>query len=148
LHEKVIKEKKPFLGICLGMQILFEKSEEGVLPGLCWIEGDVKRFDFKSLDAGHQFKVPHMGWNQIKPLSNKNLFKNLEDAPRFYFVHSYHVNCANELDVLATSNYGYDFVCSVRKGNIWGTQFHPEKSHKFGIEFFRNFLREVNCAQA
>lgn len=143
LESKVLIEKIPFLGICLGMQLLFEKSEEGKLPGLAWLKGEVTKFDFLDLNQTQSLKVPHMGWNLVKPSDFENLYAGLEDEARFYFVHSYHVNCHNPSDVLATSHYGYDFTCSVRHENIWGAQFHPEKSHRFGIRFFKNFLKEV-----
>ena len=146
LHSKVIKEKIPFLGVCLGMQLLFEKSEEGKLPGLKWVEGDVKHFDFSDIQFKDPLKVPHMGWNVITPKTYKGLFSGLGNEARFYFIHSYHVNCSNPLDVLATANYGYEFTCSVRHDNIWGVQFHPEKSHQFGIQVFKNFLKEIGHA--
>ncbi|MDR9498527.1 MAG: imidazole glycerol phosphate synthase subunit HisH [Hydrogenovibrio sp.] len=146
LRCKVIEEKVPFLGVCLGVQLLFEKSEEGKLPGLGWIQGDVKRFDFSDISSNKSLKVPHMGWNIVNPKTYENLFSGLEDEARFYFVHSYHVNCANSSDILATANYGYEFTCSVRHDNIWGAQFHPEKSHRFGVQFFKNFLKEIGHA--
>lgn len=146
LRCKVIEEKKPFLGVCLGMQLLFEKSEEGKLPGLGWICGDVTRFDFSDSQSFRRLKVPHMGWNVVHLKTKDNLFSGLVDEARFYFVHSYHVNCANQSDILASANYGYEFTCSVRHNNIWGAQFHPEKSHRFGIQFFKNFLKEIGHA--
>lgn len=147
LHRKVIEEKVPFLGICLGMQLLFEKSEEGDLPGLGWIKGDVTHFEFSALESNDRLKIPHMGWNVVCPKAHDDLLFDFEDEARFYFVHSYHVNCANPSDVLATATYGYDFTCSIRHDNIWGAQFHPEKSHKFGFQFFKRFLKEVGYAQ-
>jgi glutamine amidotransferase len=146
LHSKVIKEKIPFLGVCLGMQLLFEKSEEGKLSGLRWMEGDVKRFDFSDIQLNRRLKVPHMGWNVVTPKTYEGLFSGLEDEARFYFIHSYYVNCSNASDVLATANYGHEFTCSVRHDNIWGVQFHAEKSHRFGIQFFKNFLKEIGYA--
>jgi imidazole glycerol-phosphate synthase subunit HisH len=146
LRSKVIKEKTPFLGVCLGMQLLFEKSEEGKLPGLKWVEGNVKRFDFSDIQFKERLKAPHMGWNVVTPKTHEGLFSGLENEARFYFIHSYHVNCSNPLDILATANYGYEFTCSVRHHNIWGVQFHPEKSHQFGIQFFKNFLKEIGYA--
>lgn len=146
LCHKVLEEKVPFLGICLGMQMLFEKSEEGVIPGLGWIRGNVIRFKFSDTQSLQSLKVPHMGWNVVHPKTYVNLFSGLEDEARFYFVHSYHVNCTDLSDILATANYGYEFTCSVRHDNIWGAQFHPEKSHRFGIQFFKNFLKEVGNA--
>lgn len=146
LCNKVIKEKIPFLGICMGMQLLFERSEEGKLPGLGWIKGNVTRFNFSGMQSNVRFNIPHMGWNVINPRIYKNLFLGLEDEARFYFIHSYHVNCSNSSDILATANYGYEFTCSVRHDNIWGLQFHPEKSHRFGMRLFKNFLNEIDYA--
>jgi len=146
LKQKVLEDKVPFLGVCLGMQLLFDKSEEGKLPGLGWIKGDVTRFDFSSIQSNGRLKVPHMGWNVVNPKTYDNLFAGLEDEARFYFVHSYHVNCSDPSDILATANYGYEFICSVRHENIWGAQFHPEKSHRFGVQFFKNFLKKIEHA--
>lgn len=146
LEMKVLNEKIPFLGVCLGMQLLFDQSEEGKLDGLGWINGNVTRFDFSNLHEKKGLKIPHMGWNIVKPKSYDNIYSDLENEARFYFVHSYHVNCVNKSNILAISHYGYEFTCSVRLGNIWGVQFHPEKSHRFGIQFFKNFLRLTNNA--
>jgi len=143
LRHKVLEDKVPFLGVCLGMQLLFEKSEEGQQPGLGWLKGNVTRFDFSGLHLDRSLKIPHMGWNVVHPHTYENLYAGLEEEARYYFVHSYHVNCINSADVLATTNYGYEFACSVRHENIWGAQFHPEKSHRFGVQFFKNFLKEV-----
>jgi glutamine amidotransferase len=146
LRRKVLEEKVPFLGVCLGMQLLFDMSEEGRLSGLGWINGSVTRFNFSNSQESKRLKVPHMGWNDVHPKTYKNIFSGLEDDARFYFVHSYHVNCYNPYDILATANYGYEFTCFVRHENIWGAQFHPEKSHRFGIRFFKNFLKEISYA--
>lgn len=146
LHRKVLEEKVPFLGVCLGMQLLFDKSEEGQLPGLGWVRGSVNRFDFSSLPLEDSLKIPHMGWNVVNPKAFDNLYCGLENEARFYFVHSYHVHCAESSDVLATAKYGYEFTCSVQHENIWGAQFHPEKSHRFGVQFLKNFIEEVDHA--
>ena len=146
LRDKVFSDKIPLLGICLGMQLMFDSSEEGCLPGLGWVSGDVKRFDFSTLKPETNFKLPHMGWNIVSPLSNQSFFGDKEEEQRFYFVHSYHVVCKKHSDVLATSAYGYNFTCAVKKENICGVQFHPEKSHQFGMNFFRNYLREIDHA--
>lgn len=146
LEDAVLLGQRPFLGICLGMQLLFEKSEEGKQPGLGWLKGSVTRFDFAGRPSGMRLKIPHMGWNLVNPINYEGLYAGLEDEARFYFVHSYHVNCEDESDVLARSSYGYEFACSVRRGNIWGSQFHPEKSHRFGLKFFENFLRDISNA--
>jgi len=146
LRRKVLEDKVPFLGVCLGMQLLFEKSEEGQKPGLGWLRGNVTRFSFSGLHLEKSLKIPHMGWNTVQPYTLENLYQGLEEDARYYFVHSYHVNCANQSDVLATAQYGYDFTCSVHRDNIWGVQFHPEKSHRYGIQFFKNFLKGINNA--
>lgn len=146
VEETVLSGQRPFLGVCLGMQLLFEKSEEGQQPGLGWLKGNVTRFDFAGRPFAPRLKIPHMGWNVVNPIHFESLYAGLEDEARFYFVHSYHVNCEDESDVLARSTYGYEFTCSVRRGNIWGAQFHPEKSHRFGLKFFENFLRNISDA--
>ena len=132
----------PILGICLGMHLLFDYSEEGVMNGLGWIPGIVKRFQFNECDHS-KMKIPHMGWNHIQPLNQHILFSGLDDLSRFYFVHSYHVQCNSPEHSTATSVYGYPFTCAVQKGNIFGVQFHPEKSHKYGMKLFENFLEYV-----
>lgn len=139
LERKVLEDKTPFLGICLGMQMLFKKSEEGELPGLGWIKGKVKRFDFTkgSLNA---LKIPHMGWNVVYAAKDNALLPPGEQELRYYFVHSYHVVCDDPCDVLAYSHYGYDFTCAVQHDNIYGAQFHPEKSHRFGMALIKNFI--------
>lgn len=142
LSEKVLSQKCPILGICLGMQLLTESSEEGSLRGLGWIEGCTKRFNFK--ENSDKLKIPHMGWNIVNPTGEDSLFSNFSELPRFYFVHSYHVCCSNKQDILGMSQYGYEFVSAVRKNNIFGVQFHPEKSHKFGLKLISNFLEIAN----
>lgn len=127
---------KPILGICLGMQLLFEKSEEGNATGLCWINGQVNKFDHSNL-SDRSLKIPHMGWSYLKKPKSK-LFFELEYS-KFYFVHSYHVVC-DEVYTIASANYGYEFTCAVNKDNLWGVQFHPEKSHKFGMRLLKNFV--------
>jgi glutamine amidotransferase len=136
LKHIVIVERKPVLGICLGMQLLFNHSEEGVEPGLGWIDGDVKRFRF----SGEQKeKVPHMGWNVVMPSPGNPLFVDLTKDARFYFVHSYFTAPNDSSDIAATTEHGFRFCCAVSHGNIHGVQFHPEKSHKFGLQLLRNF---------
>ena len=138
LNEKVLHQKTPVLGICLGMQLLTDRSEEGKLPGLGWIEGQTVRFQFDPKQT--KLKIPHMGWNSVTVMDKDSLFKDLEEDTAFYFVHSYHVVCEHEADVLAQSHHGYNFVAAVQKNNIFGTQFHPEKSHKYGLRLLKNFV--------
>ena len=123
------------------MQLLFDRSDEGSATGLGWLKGEAKRFDFSQMEANSKLKIPHMGWNLINPVHFDSLFAGLEDEARFYFVHSYHVKCADQSDVLARAHYGHDFTCAVQRGNIFGAQFHAEKSHRFGLTLFKNFLR-------
>lgn len=137
LHRKVVEESVPILGICLGMQLLTEGSEEGTERGLGWIRGRAVRFRAADLRSG--LKIPHMGWNTVALRRPSPLFADLDDDHGFYFVHSYHVECDEADDVLATTHHGYEFVSSVQRGNIHGTQFHPEKSHRFGLRLLKNF---------
>ena len=132
----VLKNKTPVLGICLGMQLMTKKSEEGGGKGLGWIDAEVVSFSFKN-----SMKVPHMGWNYVLTRKDVDLFES-KSNDRFYFVHSYYVICKNNEDILTTTNYGIDFTSSFQKGNIMGIQCHPEKSHKFGINFLRNFIEK------
>lgn len=136
LNKKVLEEKVPVLGVCAGCQMLMENSEEGNEPGLGWIPGKVVKFDFERLPPN--YKIPHMGWTDIKPENDCALYDAIED-PRFYFVHSYQLNCG-EGYVTATAEYGYQFPASVSINNIIGVQFHPEKSHKFGMKLYGNFV--------
>lgn len=124
------------LGICLGMQLLFRSSEEGRLPGLGLIGGRVERF--RITEAG--LKVPHIGWNVVKPVRESTLFSPGGEELRYYHVHSYHAVCDDPADVVAVTNHGYDFACAVQRGNVMGVQFHPEKSHRFGIALMRRFI--------
>ena len=137
LNDKALKEKVPVLGICLGMQMLSKRSEEGVKPGLGWIDAETVKFN---LDPSLKLKVPHMGWEYIK-VKRENPLVDLESKNRFYFVHSYHVKCLDEKQSLATSHFGEDFTCMVNKENIFGTQFHPEKSLKFGMQLLEKFSK-------
>lgn len=144
LQQRVLLDKVPFLGICLGMQLLLENSEEGNLPGLGWIPGFVKRFDFSGLNKAG-LKIPHMGWNLVQATHATSLFQGLDQESRFYFVHSYHVRCNDQAHVLGTTEYGYPFVSAVQKENIYGVQFHPEKSHRFGMTLLKNFAELAVC---
>jgi imidazole glycerol-phosphate synthase subunit HisH len=139
LEKKVIEEKTPILGICLGLQLFGTRSEEGKLPGLRWIDAESRRFQFPESDK--TLKIPHMGWNEVRPVSENALFEGFSEPPRFYFVHSYHLCCRNEADLAGSSFYGYEFPAAIQRGNIMGTQFHPEKSHKFGMKLLANFAR-------
>lgn len=126
------------LGICLGMQLFAQGSDEGELPGLGLVPGRVRRFRFEG-DQAH-LKVPHMGWNRVKPGHEHPLGRGLEDAARFYFVHSYYFDCESQDDVLFKTHYGHDFASGVHRGNVMGVQFHPEKSHRFGLQLIQNFV--------
>lgn len=140
LRHQVLIQKKPFLGICLGMQLLFETSEEGDLPGLSWLSGHLRRFNFSDINNGvKKIKVPHMGWNQVKVVKDSMLTCGLEEDARFYFVHSYFLECDENTNILMSCNYGIQFTCAVNKENIYGVQFHPEKSHRFGMFLMKNF---------
>lgn len=137
LNKKVLEEKIPILGICLGMQLLSKRSEEGIKQGLGWIDAETIKFN---LDTSLKLKVPHMGWNYIK-VTKENPLINSNEKNRFYFVHSYYVKCFDENQSMATSNFGIDFTCMVNKNNIYGAQFHPEKSLKFGMNLLENFSK-------
>ena len=135
INEAVLKNKNPILGICLGMQLMTDFSEEGNCNGFGWIKAKTKRFSFQS----NGLKIPHMGWNSLTIKNTDSLFKGISSENFFYFVHSYYVNCDDENDVLAETTYGNIFVSSLQKGNIYGCQFHPEKSHDKGLQILKNF---------
>jgi len=135
LNNLVLVQKVPILGICLGMQLMTKSSEEGVEEGLGWIDAKTLRFDSR----GKNMKIPHMGWNVVKPRANDPLFESTFKELRFYHVHSYYVNLANKEEEIASTYYGESFTSAFRKENIWGVQFHPEKSHKFGMQLLKNF---------
>ncbi len=138
LDEIVLHRHVPVLGICVGMQMLACSSEEGSVPGLAWIHGEVKRFDVSSR---HIICVPHMGWNDVRPLKTNGLFQGLDLEARFYFLHSYYFQSQEREDVIAVTDYGGEFACAVNHGNIYGVQFHPEKSHHWGIRLLENFAK-------
>jgi len=136
IRRKVLEERKPILGICLGMQLLSRASEEAEgVPGFGFIDADFVKFR----PANAALKVPHMGWNTVSVRSPNPLLPQDGDEQRFYFVHSYYARCNNPSEVVATSVYDGEFVCAYGRDNVWGVQFHPEKSHKFGMKLLRNF---------
>jgi len=135
LENEVNVKKKPILGICLGMQLMTKGSDEGKKSGFGWIDAYVHKFE------SNRLKVPHMGWNLIDIKKENDFSLNMYPENRFYFVHSFHVQCSNEEDVLFSSTYGVDFVSGFSKDNIYGVQFHPEKSHKFGKRLLENFCK-------
>lgn len=139
LNDKVVKQRTPTLGICLGMQLLGRGSEEGHAPGLGWIEAQSVRFAPRE-----HIRIPHMGWNTVRIVNESPLLQGMGEASRFYFVHSYHMVCDRREDVLTETTHGESFVSSLRSGNIYGVQFHPEKSHRFGMQLLRNFA-DVSC---
>lgn len=135
LEEAAISRKIPILGICLGMQLMTRRSEEGQLPGLGWIDAECRLIN----GASHGLRVPHMGWNLATIQKPSPYFDESFEEHRFYFVHSYAVHCNSSRDVLTTTQYAGEFVSAFSAGNLLGVQFHPEKSHKFGASFFRHF---------
>ena len=138
LNRKVLEEKTPVLGICLGFQMLMRHSGEGDAEGLGWINGDTRRFDFQALDPPP--KIPHMGWNDLAAQKQSPLLASIHPDACFYFAHSYCVSCDDASAILTTSTYGYEFVSAVQQDNIFGTQFHPEKSHANGLQLVKNFI--------
>lgn len=137
LDDLVLRHHVPVLGICVGMQILADGSDEGRLPGLGWVSGRVKAF--KADERSANLPLPHMGWNDVQPQAAAKLFVGLEKEARFYFLHSFFFECAELRFVAATTGYGLDFSCAVSSGNVYGVQFHPEKSHHYGAQLLKNF---------
>jgi imidazole glycerol-phosphate synthase subunit HisH len=138
IRDYALVQKKPFLGVCLGMQLLGRRSEEGDADGLGLIDGDIVYFNRTAMTGAQ--RIPHMGWADVMPRGDKQLFPASDYAQRFYFVHSLHFSLANSHPaVAATCHYGYEFVCAVEDGNVMGVQFHPEKSHMFGMDMLRRF---------
>lgn len=142
LNHLVLEKKVPVLGLCLGMQLMTHKSEEGQLAGLGWIGAETARFKFEGGQA--HLKIPHMGWNTLNIERPHPLVSELGAEARFYFVHTYHVICDDPVDIVASAEYGYAFPAVLSRGNIMGAQFHPEKSHKFGMRLLRNFAELVS----
>ncbi len=135
LDDLVLRQERPVLGICVGMQMMARRSEEGNLPGLGWFDAEVRRFDVTGFRT--KTRLPHMGWNDVKPIVHK-LFGGLETS-RFYFLHSYYFAVADSSQTLAITDYNGSFTSAVWRGNIFGVQFHPEKSHQWGVRLLKNF---------
>ena len=136
LNRKVLEEKTPILGICLGAQLMTSGSEEGVEKGFGWVHGHTIKF---KIDKSSKLKVPNMGWNKVFLTKESDLFHEMHDDPRFYFVHSYHFDFDRKEEILTNTEYSYPFVSSFERDNVLGVQFHPEKSHKFGMKLLKNF---------
>ena len=139
LDELVLVKKVPVIGICVGMQMMGKDSDEGAMPGLGWINASVKKFDETKIKQ--VTRLPHMGWNDVSPVKINPLFDALEKEALFYFLHSYYFQCNSAADILATSEYGGLFTCAAHHENIYGIQFHPEKSHSYGETLLHNFAK-------
>jgi len=137
LEDLVVNKKRPVAGVCVGMQMLGEGSDEGVRAGLGWIPGRVRHFSHAPSNA--DLPMPHMGWNDVKPVAGERLFSGLETDAKFYFLHSFYFEAADAADVAAYTSYGLEFACAVRRGHVHGVQFHPEKSHHYGSALLKNF---------
>lgn len=137
LERKVREERVPVIGICVGMQMLADSSEEGSEAGLGWVPGEVRSFRSFGVE---RLPMPHMGWNDITPKPGARLFAGMDEPPSFYFLHSYYYQCREAGDVLASAHYGADFACAVARENVIGVQFHPEKSHHCGYQLLKNFV--------
>ena len=140
LYERVVINRVPILGICLGMQLFSKFSHEGKVAGLGWFDAEVVRFN---VEDKLRFKVPHMGWNSIKIEKENILLDGILQSELFYFVHTYHIKCFDNKDILANTNYSYGFTSIIQKDNIYGTQFHPEKSHGKGLKIIKNFVQKI-----
>jgi glutamine amidotransferase len=139
LDELVLEKKVPVIGICVGMQMMGNRSEEGQLEGLKWIDSEILKFDVSLIQQ--RTKLPHMGWNDVSPVREHPLFLGLEKESIFYFLHSFYFKCSNPADIIAVSDYGLSFSSAVNKDNIFGIQFHPEKSHQYGEKLLHNFAK-------
>jgi glutamine amidotransferase len=139
LDELVLEKRVPVIGICVGMQMMGNRSNEGKLDGLKWIDADILKFNENLIEQ--RTKLPHMGWNNVTPVKNHQLFFGLEKEAIFYFLHSFYFKCNNPAESIAISEYGLSFSSAVNKDNIYGIQFHPEKSHKYGEILLHNFAK-------
>ena len=137
LDELVLEKKVPVIGICVGMQMMGNRSDEGELEGLKWIDSEILKFDENLIQQ--RTKLPHMGWNDVAPIKNHPLFIGLEKEAIFYFLHSFYFYCNNPTDSIAVSDYGLSFSSAINKDNVYGVQFHPEKSHQYGEKLLHNF---------
>jgi glutamine amidotransferase len=137
IREQTLTAQRPILGICLGMQLMTNFSEEGEIEGLGLIDAQTKKFQLHDKNL----KIPHMGWNEVSWQKESIILSSIAEKPRYYFVHSYFVECNHKIDVLGTTHYGQEFVSGFQHQNIFGLQFHPEKSHKFGMELLANFCK-------
>jgi len=140
LNRKVLEDKTPIMGICLGIQLFTKFSEEGNVHGLGWINAVTKKFEFSR--NGFNLKIPNIGWYSLHIKNNCSFFKGIPDSQKYYFVHSYHLCCEEQKDILATTKYGYEYCAAIWHENIFGVQFHPEKSHRLGFQLILNFIRE------
>lgn len=143
LNQKALEDRTPILGLCLGVQLFTLESEEGSLPGLGWF--NARTVAFRLPPDRRDLKVPHMGWNYLKLQRGHALLGSSDEPQRYYFVHSYHIRAEDVRDVVATSEYGYEFPAVIARDNVFGVQFHPEKSHSFGLALFRRFLEWQPC---
>lgn len=135
----VVEQMMPVIGVCVGMQMLANSSDEGKLPGLGWVSGAVKKFDESRIPFST--RLPHMGWNDVTVDHDSPIFGGFPEDARFYFLHSYFFECSDPKDSIAKAEYGYEFTCSVNRENVFGVQFHPEKSHRFGVQLLENFSK-------
>ncbi len=138
-EKMVLEQKMPVIGICVGMQMLARKSDEGLLPGLGWLDGVVNKFDESKIKFDTH--LPHMGWNDVEVNRNHPLFINFPENPKFYFLHSYYFECIDSSNIIGETYYGGKFTCAVARDSIFGVQFHPEKSHNYGVKLLENFSK-------